>query len=526
MSNSFSPKDSAKDKSGSEPEKLENQDQAQDKDQKSISFSDLMSDKAQPGGSSSASSATPTNFSYMGDKPFFQMRKSEFARKEETEFKPLIDKFLQRTTPSEKHEMTDTERQAILNTREDLTKSETAEDGVLHALHLARLYQQLRYIEEAKQATLLSLGLSPDDHSSRELFKELERMHPPDLAVTAAHHNLHLLSKTKLRERIKNLSQGRVIVFGDLLIDEYVEGKPERISREAPVLILEHVDTELILGGAANTANNVASLGATCHAIGVCGRDDYAIKLTRMFESTGITHGLVQDASRPTPVKTRILSKSHSHLQQLLRMDRISHEEITSSVESLLIEKVKQVAGHYQAILLSDYRGGVMTGAVIKACRQIAQEKNILLIVDAQDHFERFQDVTLITPNQTDTEKAVGFSINSQESLKEAGKKLMLITGSKALLVTRGAEGMVLFEKGQEMIELPAFNVSEVFDVSGAGDTVAATMALAMVTGASFVEAMALGNLAASIVVKKPGTAVTNQKEMLAALDQVALPED
>jgi D-glycero-beta-D-manno-heptose-7-phosphate kinase len=519
MTNPYSPKDKP---GNDEPEKRENQEKQEEKP--AISFSDLMSDKAQGGGSTS--SPSPTSFSYMSDKPFFQMRKSEFTHENKGEIKPLIDKFLKTTEPSENDDMTETEKQAILNTREELTKATTAADGVLHALHLARLYQQLRYIEEAKQATLLSLGLSPDDHSSRELFKELERMHPPDLAVSATHASLHELSKTKLRERIKGLSSGRLIVFGDLLIDEYVEGKPERISREAPVLILEHVDTELILGGAANTANNVASLGATCHAIGVCGRDDYAVKLTRMFESTGITHGLVQDPSRPTPVKTRILSKSHSHLQQLLRMDRISHEEISTSIESLLIEKVKQAAGQYQAIVLSDYRGGVMTSAVIKACRQIAQEKNIMLIVDAQDHFERFQDVTLITPNQTDTEKAVGFAINSTESLKEAGKKLMLITGSKALLITRGAEGMVLFEKGKEMVELPAFNLSEVFDVSGAGDTVAATMALAMVTGASFVEAMALGNLAASIVVKKPGTAVTSQKEMLECLELVALPED
>lgn len=521
MSNPYSPKDDAKDK----PDRLENEGQSKESEERQISFSDLMSDKAQGGGGGGSTGATPTNFSYMGDKPFFQMRKSEYE-KDKPEIKPLIDNFLKTTTPSDEDEMTETERQAILNTREALTKATTAADGVLHALHLARLYQQLRYIDQAKQATLLSLGLSPNDHLSRELFKELERMHSPDLAVSQAKPETHMLSKTKLRERILKLSAGKVIVLGDLLIDEYVEGKPERISREAPVLILEHVDTELILGGAANTANNVASLGANCHAIGVCGRDDYALKLTKMFDATGITHGLVQDASRPTPVKTRILSKSHSHLQQLLRMDRISHEGIGSSIESLLIEKVKQAASQYQAIILSDYRGGVMTNSVIKACRQIAQEKNIMLIVDAQDHFERFQDVTLITPNQTDTEKAVGFAINSKESLKEAGKKLMLITGSKALLITRGAEGMVLFEKGQEMTELPAFNVSEVFDVSGAGDTVAATMALALTTGASFVEAMALGNLAASIVVRKPGTAVTNQKEMLAALEQVALPED
>ena len=154
-------------------------------------------------------------------------------------------------------------------------------------------------------------------------------MHPPDIAVCPKAATLPaLLTKSNLRKCIHNLSGGRVIVLGDLLIDELLEGKPERISREAPVLILEHVDTELNLGGAANAAHNVAALGGVCHAIGVSGRDEYHHKLSGLFDKVGITHALVQDPARPTTVKTRILSKAHALSQQLLRLYRISQDKI------------------------------------------------------------------------------------------------------------------------------------------------------------------------------------------------------
>jgi rfaE bifunctional protein kinase chain/domain len=333
------------------------------------------------------------------------------------------------------------------------------------------------------------------------------------------------LSKTILSQRIRDLSKGRVIVVGDLLIDELLEGSPERISREAPVLILEHVDTQLIPGGAANTANNIAALGGNCHAIGVCGQDEYASKLASLFDRAGISHGLTADSTRPTTVKTRILSKSHSFRQQLLRLDRISHEPINKAVEALLTEKIQASASDYQAIVLSDYKGGVITDGIINICRSIAQKHNLKLVVDAQNRFERFQDVAMITPNQPDTEQVVGFPINSKESLERAGQQVLQMTRAEAVLITRGAHGMALFERNQAMCQLPVFNRSEVFDVSGAGDTVIATMALALVTGSSYLEAMALGNLAAGIVVRKPGTDVTSQSEMLETLDGIALEE-
>jgi len=347
-------------------------------------------------------------------------------------------------------------------------------------------------------------------------------MHSSEIQATARSVFVPVkLSKQNLRQCIKNLSAGKVIVVGDLLVDEFLEGSPERISREAPVLILEHVDTELIPGGAANTANNIAALGGSCHAVGVCGLDEYAGKMAGLFDKAGITHGLVADSTRPTTVKTRILSKSHSFKQQLIRLDRISHEPVSRAVEERLVEKIHSAAAGYHAIVLSDYRAGVVSETVINACKAVAAERKLKLVVDAQTQFERFHGVNLMTPNQPDTEQMVGFPIDSREALKRAGELLLNMTGSEAILITRGALGMALFQAGMEMCELPVFNRSEVFDVTGAGDTVIATMSLALVTGASFVEAMALGNLAAGIVVKRQGTATTSQAEMLETLENI-----
>ncbi|MCA9805565.1 MAG: bifunctional hydroxymethylpyrimidine kinase/phosphomethylpyrimidine kinase, partial [Cyanobacteria bacterium HKST-UBA02] len=364
----------------------------------------------------------------------------------------------------------------------------------------------------------LAMATDPKSVLANQLFKELERVHPPDIAISPITARAQL-TKSNLARRIIDLGKGNVIVVGDLLIDELLEGRPERISREAPVLILEHVDTNLIPGGAANTANNITALGGACHAIGVCGVDDYAGKLAAMLEKHGITHDLVADPTRPTTVKTRILSKSHSLMQQLLRLDRIAHRNIDSSVERELGLKVAAAASRYQAIILSDYRAGAITNSIIESCRKIAMETRTLLIVDAQNGFERFGGCSLITPNQPDTEAALGYKIDSPLNLSRAGDEMLRLSGAEAILITRGSEGMALFQKNQPMEELPPFNRSEVFDVTGAGDTVVATMALALVTGSSYVEAMALGNLAAGIVVKKSGTAVTSQKEMLDTLE-------
>jgi rfaE bifunctional protein kinase chain/domain len=463
--------------------------------------------------------------------PFQQAKKSEFKKElsgdEDRALRHSINIFLTQTAPMEDKSLTPAEKQQLTQNRQVIEQSHDLADTLSNALHLARLYQHLRYIDEAKKAVQLALIIDPDNTLGRQLFNELERMHPMDVGAVsfAAPGGEPLIRKSNLRKRILDFARGRVIVLGDLLIDELIEGKPVRISREAPVLILEHADTELICGGAANTAHNITALGGTCHAIGICGKDEYAPKLARILEESGVTHSLVEDETRPTTVKTRILSKNHAQLQQLLRLDRISHLPTTHKVSEALVKCLQAVAKDYQAVILSDYRSGVITDLVIESCRELAKNSNIMVVVDAQETFDRFKGFTLMTPNQPDTEQAVGFQIENKEDLHRAGEQILSSTGIQALLVTRGAEGMVLFQKDQAMIELPAFNRSDVFDVTGAGDTVVATMCLSLVSGASFVEAMALGNLAAGIVVRKSGTAVTSQRELLQNLELLEIPE-
>ncbi len=467
-----------------------------------------------------------------GARPFLQLRKSEFAKPEEKpidELKVAVDNFLKNTAHKEDKSLTAAEVLELEQTRLAIESAANTADLLSNTLHLARLYQHLRYIDEAKQAVEFSLGIDPEHMLGKQVFSELERMHPVDMGSTTSSTPYTVsppLTKNVLRKRIQALSGGRVIVIGDLLIDELLEGKPERISREAPVLILEHVDTELIPGGAANTAHNISALGGICHAIGVCGNDEYANKLASVLEGCGITHALVKDSTRPTTVKTRIVSKSHSLMQQLLRLDRISHEPLSKEVEKQLVTKLRNATTGYKAIVLSDYRAGVISESVIQACREEAKKTNILVIVDAQGDFSRFKDVTLMTPNQPDTEKAVGYALETKEDLRRAGAEILKTTNAQSLLVTRGPHGMALFQQGKEMVEIPVFNRSDVFDVTGAGDTVVATMALALVSGANFVEAMALGNLAAGIVVRKSGTAVTSQNEMIENLERLNLPEN
>jgi rfaE bifunctional protein kinase chain/domain len=416
----------------------------------------------------------------------------------------------------DKKDLEDSENEDLLvDSLLERDKPERAMDQDFERQTINREYDIINEIRKATEFELSNLSASEHQNT---LFQQLEQLQSHDLASKSSTDDSTTISIARLKECLSKFSQGKILVVGDLLIDELLEGSPERISREAPVLILEHVDTTLIPGGAANAAHNVTALGGQCHTIGVCGEDDYAKKLANLLESHKITHDLIADSSRPTTVKTRIIAKNHALMQQLLRLDRISHDTIGSTIAKRLIAKLESVAKNYPLLVLSDYRAGIMTDEIIRACQKLASEHNFKLIVDAQDNFERFQNVSLITPNQPDTEKTVGYKINNESDLLQAGKDMLLLTGAQSVLITRGKDGMVLFEHGKKPFSLPAFNRSEIYDVSGAGDTVVASIALGMATGASMAESVTLGNVAASIVVKKPGTAVTNQEEVLSAL--------
>ena len=458
---------------------------------------------------------------------FLQLRKAEIKKPEMIKEDSEAAKWNYLKAAKKEDELTQPKPDLKEKPKEQPPDDETKnkEDEIAIALQVEKIYDEKDYVEDIENATKLSLGIDDAHMQGVQVFKNLEQIRPQDMSATNSNVTYGHLSKKRLAQCIKSLKGGKVIVIGDLLIDELLEGKPERISREAPVLILEHVDTELICGGAANAAHNIAALDGICHAVGVCGKDENAQKLAHLLDAHNIAHSLVQDASRPTTVKTRILSKAHAIKQQLLRLDRISHATINSAIESLLASRLESIAAQFSAIILSDYRAGVISHGVIAACQKIASRLNLPLIVDAQGGFERFQNASLLTPNQPDAQNAVGFSFDTPERLKQGGEDLLLLTGAKAILITRGPDGMVLFRKKQEPFYLPAFNRSDVFDVSGAGDTVVATMTLAMVTGSSMEEAMALGNLAAGIVVRKSGTAVTSQEELLDNLERAPLDE-
>lgn len=338
------------------------------------------------------------------------------------------------------------------------------------------------------------------------------------------------LDKKKLTNLIKEFSSGTVLVIGDIILDEFVVGSPEKISREAPVIILEQTSSEYALGGASNAAHNISSIGSKCYLIGIVGDDLYSKALETECIKNNIHPILVFDKARPTTVKTRLSSTVHKHptstiafKQQLLRLDRLSREPISQKMEDLLITKIEESISKVKAVLISDYSMGVCTKKILTHTAKAASQANIPIIVDAGDDFQKFKNFFLITPNQPDTESELGFPIASHDSLIKAGKELLKVTKSENVLITRGSEGMALFniDNPNNPFILPAFNVSEVFDVTGAGDTVAGIIASAISIKCSLELACILGNLAASIVVKKYGTAVTNTKELTEHLNKL-----
>ena len=300
-----------------------------------------------------------------------------------------------------------------------------------------------------------------------------------------------------------------------------VYGDTERISREAPVLILQHTHTKYILGGASNAANNVATLnGAKVSVVGVIGEDYQAEDLKNAFNEAGIDcSSLVADKERKTITKTRISgSCSHSITQQIVRIDRQTNAPISEDTEVKLIAQIEKMIPDYDAIILSDYHIGTLSDKIIKTVVDIAKKNSKKVIVDAQKDLNRYKGVYTMTPNLPDTQKHVGFYLNTKEDFIKAGNKILEETGADSILITCGADGMVVIEKDSKYTHIPVFNKAEVFDVTGAGDTVTATYSLALAIGAEPVYAAIIGNVAAGIVVKQFGCATTTIQEILDAL--------
>lgn len=330
--------------------------------------------------------------------------------------------------------------------------------------------------------------------------------------------------KEELLKGIEKLVNPSVLVIGDMAIDEMVYGTTDRMSREAPVLILRHYKTKVILGAASNAANNIASLNCgKVSVIGTYGDDYYAPILLETFKKSGInTDYMVKDSSRATTVKTRISgSCSQSITQQIVRIDRETIDELSPEIEAKVIEQMELAIPKHDAVILSDYNIGLLTEKVIAKAIELAKKYNKIIVVDSQKDLDKFQGVTSMTPNQPDSEKFVGFFIKDKESLEKAGKEMLAKTNAESALITLGGDGMALFEKNGNFVKVPVFNKTDVFDVTGAGDTVVATYTLAMAAGLSKKNAAIISNLAASIVVRHFGCATTTIDVLKSTLEKL-----
>jgi rfaE bifunctional protein kinase chain/domain len=322
-------------------------------------------------------------------------------------------------------------------------------------------------------------------------------------------------SAERLFELLDRFPQARVLVVGDLTVDEFLTGQVERISREAPVLILRHETTQQTPGGGANAAYNLAKLGAKVKVAGLVGKDSQGEAIRGIFETAGIdTDGILIDPDRPTVTKTRIAGHARQSVtQQIVRVDRKSDELPDSDVQLQLAAQIRQQLDGVDAVVCSDYGEGVLTPPVIEAALSHSRT-----IVDTQKELQRYGGATVFTPNLPEAEQAVGYTIKNPQTLRQAGQDLLALTQAQQILITRGDEGMSLFECSGVEYHIPAFNRTDVFDVTGAGDTVVAALTLSLCQGASFWEAAVLGNLAASIVVRQFGTATTTSEQMKEAL--------
>ncbi len=324
--------------------------------------------------------------------------------------------------------------------------------------------------------------------------------------------------KARLHHLVDRLHGRRLVVLGDVMLDEYVFGTVSRISPEAPVPVVD-VDFEqhtFAPGGATNVAHNLRVLGAEVAILGVVGEDAYAGRLRDHLDGLGVdTSGLVVDPSRPTTLKTRIIA----HNQQVVRVDRERRAPLSPAVASDILARIEaHLAAGAEGVLISDYDKGVASGELTARVVERVRARGLSVTANPKPaNLERFRGATAITLNQAEAEAAVGRRLPDAEAVRVAGDALRAHLELDALLVTRGSHGMVLIEGGGVCRHIPAAPV-DVYDVVGAGDTAFSTLTLALVAGGSLEEAAMLANLAAGAVVRKVGTAVVTPEELRAAV--------
>jgi len=305
-----------------------------------------------------------------------------------------------------------------------------------------------------------------------------------------------------------NIGKARILILGDIMLDEYLHGRVSRISPEAPVPVVEIATEQLSLGGAANVANNIAALGNEPYLVGIVGQDDASIKLSQLLKEKGISRDyLINDENRRTTIKTRILANA----QQVVRADREDVIEISDDIERLILNKFEALVDKIDGVIISDYGKGVITASLLDKIIPVCREKKIFVGVDPKEsHFFRYKNVSTVTPNHHEAGFVAGRRIKNDTDLAKVGKFLLEKLGSDSVLITRGAKGMSLFCSDGSVDHFPTV-AKKVFDVTGAGDTVVAVLVSAMAAGATLKEAAEVANCAAGVVVGEIGTAIVSK---------------
>jgi D-beta-D-heptose 7-phosphate kinase/D-beta-D-heptose 1-phosphate adenosyltransferase len=325
-----------------------------------------------------------------------------------------------------------------------------------------------------------------------------------------------MISPQRASELVRAFGERRLLVVGDVILDRYVWGRVERISPEAPVPVVQVTRESVMPGGAGNVARNLAALTARVELVALVGEDETGRELEKLLSDWKIDgRGLVAEPGRPTTVKTRVIARA----QQVVRFDRELEEPLSPTAADRLVETVRERAPSVEGVILQDYGKGVLVPAILKALMSTCTEAGLPVFVDPKaEHWECYRGAELIKPNLREAEAVTGIRVRTDEDLARLGRGVLERTAARTVAITRGEGGISLFYAGGESDEVPT-RPRAVSDATGAGDTAIATLALARLAGASWVEAAALANAAAGVVVGVPGTAAVTPDELLYALD-------